>query len=71
MKTYVPSWLIDRAISQGIESARHNRKDGEFEYDLKHPLFNPWWEGVVMKSDCPDYSDSRIKRLAKQNMGLR
>ena len=71
MRHSVPDWLITRAISQGIDSARFNRKEGEFEYQMGHPLFKPWWEAVVMKSDVPDYSESRIQALVRQNLGIR
>lgn len=65
----IPNWLLDRVIEQGIDNARNNRKDGEFEYHQHHYLFKPWWEAVVMKSDMPDYSEARIKRLVRQNLG--
>ncbi|HKY21291.1 MAG TPA: hypothetical protein VJM31_08735 [Vicinamibacterales bacterium] len=52
----------ERAIQQGIDSARMYRKDGPFEYPMEHPLFAFWWEAVVLKSDCPDLSDSFIRK---------
>ncbi len=57
---------VNRAIRQGIDSARHFNKDGESPYHLRHPLFPYWWEGVVLKADCRDFSESRIMEEARK-----
>lgn len=54
-------WGIELAISRGIESARNHRKDGPSPYHERHPLFTFWWTAVVTKSDCRDWSESRIR----------
>ncbi len=59
---------VVRAIRQGIDSARHHRKDGEFYYDQGHPLFKPYWEAVVLKSDCRDLADDRIVRIVQKRL---
>lgn len=56
------SYGIDRAIQQGIDSARSYRKDGEGPYHDLHPLFMFWFSAVVKKSDCRDWTDSRIRK---------
>lgn len=50
----------ERAILQGIDSARVYRKDGPWPYHEQHPLFHYFWEGCVLKSDCPWLSDKQI-----------
>lgn len=65
------SFAVDRAINAGIDSARQFRKDGDWENEMGHPLWKVWWEAVVLKSDCPDYSDSRVHRLVRQNLSKR
>lgn len=62
---------IDRAISQGIDSARHHRKDGAAPYNQYHPLFKAWWEAVVLKADLPFMSDNEIHQRVKQTMRKR
>lgn len=55
-------WGIERAIQQGIDSARANHKNGEAPYHLRHPLFPFYWTAVVTKSDCRDLDDKRIRQ---------
>lgn len=61
------SYGIDRAIEQGIDSARFHRKEGQSPYHDNHPLFPFWWTAVVTKSDLRDLSDRQIReRVLKQ-----
>lgn len=59
---------IERAISQGIDSARIYRKDGAAPYHMQHPLFKPWWEAVVLKADCPWMSESEVRQRVRKTM---
>lgn len=54
-------WGIERAIAQGIDSARAGGKDAPSPYHDNHPLFPFWWTACVTKTDCRDLSESRIR----------
>jgi hypothetical protein len=56
------SWGIERAIQQGIDSARAHKKDSAPEpYNLRHPLFMYWLTALVTAQDCRDWSAHQVR----------
>ncbi len=51
---------IVNAVRQGMEAARFYGKDAPSPYHVRHWLWQPWWEALVVKADCPDWSEQRV-----------
>lgn len=57
-----------RAIRQGMDAARFYGKMAPAPYHNLHRLFSPWWEALVVKVDCPDWSEKRVIEHVKTRM---
>ena len=51
---------VMRAIRQGMDAARMSGKMAPSPYHDRHPLFHPWWEALVTKADCRDWSEKQV-----------
>ena len=51
---------IIRAVRQGMDAARFYGKLAPSPYHNRHKLFQAWWEALVVKADCPDWSERRV-----------
>lgn len=57
------SYAIDRAITNGYDSAcAHKKEAPHLAYDYKHPMWRWFWGAVVLKSDIPDYGLERVRK---------
>lgn len=59
------SYAQDRAITQGYDAACKAKKDADSPYHQCHPMFEPWWQACVLKSDIPDYGLERVRKEVK------
>ena len=49
-----------RAMQQGREAARIAGKDAESPYNPMHPLFDAWWQSLVVSYDCRDWPAEQV-----------